>query len=43
MSDFIRNHSFSTYATFSEKPISLTPPPLPDTYTYVCVSGGKNC
>ena len=33
-----RHHSFSTYATFSEK---LFLPP--DTNTYKCVSGGKKC
>ena len=34
-----RDHSFSTYAKISEKlKISNT---HPDTYTYVCVSGGK--
>ena len=33
------DHSFSTYAKFSEK-LHFLPP---DTHTCVCVSGGKKC
>ena len=36
---FNRDHSFSTFAKFSEKLTFLTP----DKHTYVCESGGKKC
>ena len=34
----VGDHSFSTYAKFSEKLTFLSP----DSHTYVCGSGGKN-
>ena len=35
----VRDHPLSTYTKFSEKLIFL----IPDTHTYLCVSGGKKC